>query len=182
MIFLRLRQTDSVEGEIELISDEFFGRFRIDDPFMKGRISLFSSPEGLKVDIRLDRGLVERIFPGFDIDFPLRGEASGNFEVKLKNEDIQLKSTFSSSSLNFADKNLRDISGRLEWQGDALSFSELQFHLHGGVVKGNARVDLRAEDFDIDIRGEAIDLSSLYADVKGNLGFSPRSGLGPGQF
>jgi autotransporter translocation and assembly factor TamB len=163
---------NSVEGEVELIRDEFFGRFRIDDPFMKGRISLLSSPEGLKVDIRLDRGLVERIFPGFDVDFPLRGEASGNFDVRLKNEDIQLKSTFSSSSLNFADKNLRDISGRLEWQGDALSFSELQFHLHGGVVKGNARVDLRAEDFDIDIQGEAIDLSSLYADVKGNLGFS----------
>ncbi len=163
---------DSVEGEVELIRDEFLGRFRIDDPLMKGRISLFSNPEGVKVDIRLDRGLVERIFPGFDFDFPLQGEASGNFEVKMKNEDIQLKGTFSSSSLNFNDKNLKDISGKLKWQGDALSFSEIQFHLHGGVVKGNAWVDLRAEDFDVDISGEEIDLSSLYADVKGNLGFS----------
>jgi len=158
---------DSVEGEVELIRDDFFGRFRIDDPLMKGRISLFSNPEGLKVDIRLDRAFVERIFSGFDIDFPLSGEASGNFEVKLKNEDIHLKSTFSSSSLNFADKNLRDISGKLEWKGDALSFSDLQFHLHGGVVKGDASVDLLAEDFDIDISGEEIDLSTFYADVKG---------------
>jgi autotransporter translocation and assembly factor TamB len=163
---------DYVEGEVELIRDEFFGRFRIDDPFMKGRISLFSSPEELRADIRLERGLVERIFPGFDIDFPLQGEASGNFEVTQKNEDIQLKSTFSSSSLNLAGRNLRDISGKLEWQGDALSFSDLQFHLHGGVVKGNASADLRAEDFFIDISGEEIDLSSLYADVKGNLRFS----------
>jgi len=163
---------DSVEGEVEFIRDDFFGRFSVDDPFMKGRISLFSNPEGLKVDVRLDRGLVERIFPGFEIDFPLSGEASGNFEVKMKNEDIQLKSTFSSSSLNFAGKILRDISGKLEWQGHAFSFSELQFHLHGGVVKGDASVDLLAEDFDIDISGEEIDLSTFYADVKGNLGFS----------
>ena len=165
---------DSVEGEIELIRDDFFGRFRVDDTSMKGRISLFSNPEGLKVDVRLERGLVERIFPGFEIDFPLSGEASGNFEVKMKNEEIQLKSTFSSSSLNFAEKELTDISGKLEWQGDALSFSGLQFHLHGGVVKGDASVDLLAEDFDIDISGEEIDLSTFYADVKGNLGFSLR--------
>ncbi len=162
---------DSVEGEVEVIGDDFFGRFRVDDPFMEGRISLFSSPDRLKVNIRLDRAFVERIFPGFDIDFPLRGEASGNFEVMQKNEDIQLKGTFSSSSLDFADKNLREISGKLEWQGDALSLSELQFLLHGGVVKGDASVDLRAEDFDIDISGEEIDLSTFYADVKGNLGF-----------
>ncbi len=163
---------ESIEGEVELIRDEFFGRFMVDDPFMKGRISLFSSPEGLKADIRLDRGRVERIFPGFDIDFPLSGEGSGNFEVKMKEEDIQLKGAFSSSSLNFEEKELTDISGKMEWQGDALSFSDLQFHLHGGVVKGKASVDRLAEDFDIDILGEEIDLSTFYADVKGTLGFS----------
>jgi len=163
---------NSVEGEAELIRNEFFGRFSVDDPFMKGKISLFSSPEGVKVDIRLDRGFVERIFPAFDIDFPLQGEGSGNFEVKQKNEDIQLKGTFSSPSLHFVNKNLKDVSGKLEWSGGALSFSEVQFHLHGGVIKGSASVDLLAEDFDVDIRGDEIDLSSLYADVKGNLGFN----------
>jgi hypothetical protein len=163
---------NSVEGEAELIRNEFFGRFSVDDPFMKGKISLFSSPEGVKVDIRLDRGFVERIFPAFDIAFPLQGEGSGNFEVTQKNEDIELKSTFSSPSLHFLNKNLKNVSGKLEWSGGALSFSEVQFHLHGGVIKGNARVDLLAEDFDVDIRGDEIDLSSFYADLTGNLGFN----------
>jgi hypothetical protein len=162
----------SVEGEVELIGDDFFGRFRIDDPFVKGRISLFSSREELKVDIRLERGLVERIFPGFDLDFPLQGEASGNFEVVQENEDIRLKGAFSGQLLKVAGKNLHDLSGKLEWHGEALSFSDLQFHLHGGVVKGNAGIDLGADNFDIDLRGEEIDLSSFYADLTGNLEFS----------
>jgi autotransporter translocation and assembly factor TamB len=163
---------NSVEGEVELIGDDFFGRFRIDDPFMEGRVSLFSSPEELKVDIRLDRGLAERILPGFDLDFPLQGEASGNFEVVQKNEDIRLKGAFSSSLLKVADKNLRDLSGKLEWHGEGLSFSDLQFDLHGGIVRGNAGLDLGADNFDIDLRGEKIDLSTFYADVKGELEFS----------
>jgi hypothetical protein len=161
-----------VEGEAELIRNEFFGRFNVDDPFLKGKISLFSSLEGVKVDIQLDRGFVERIFPAFDINFPLQGEGSGNFEVKQKNEDIELRGTFSSPSLNFASKNMKDISGRMEWSGEALSFSEVQFHYHGGVIKGSASVDLLAEDFDIDIRGDEIDLSSFYTEVEGNLGFN----------
>jgi len=163
---------NSVEGEAELIRNEFFGRFNVDDPFMKGKISLFSSLEGVKVDIQLDRGFVERIFPAFDIDIPLQGEGSGIFEVKQKNEDIELKGAFSSPSLHFVNKDLKDVSGKLEWSGDALSFSEVQFHLHGGVIKGSARVDLLAEDFDIDVRGDEIDLSSFYADITGNLGFN----------
>jgi len=163
---------NSVEGEAELIRNEFFGRFNLDDPFMKGKISLFSGPEGVKVDIQLDRAFVERIFPAFDINFPLEGEGAGIFEVKQKNEDIELKGTFSSPSLHFLNKNLKEISGKLEWNGSALSFSEVQFNLHGGVIKGDARVDLLAKDFDIDIRGDEIDLSTFYADLTGNLGFN----------
>jgi hypothetical protein len=163
---------NSVEGEAELIRNEFFGRFNIDDPFLKGKISLFSSPEGVKVDVQLDRGFVERIFPAFDIEIPLQGEGSGIFEVRQKNEDIELQGTFSSPSLQFLNKNLKDVNGKLEWDGSALSLSEVQFNLHGGVIKGDAKVDLLAEDFDIDIIGDEIDLSTFYADLTGNLGFN----------
>jgi len=165
-------EVNSVQGEVKLIRNDFFGRFSVDDPFMKGKINLFSNHEGLRADIRLDRGFVDRIFPALDINLPLRGEASGNFEIRQKNEDVQLKSTFSSSLMNLANQDLKDVSGKLELEGDALSFSELQFHLHGGMIRGNASIDLRSQDFDIDVLGEGIDLSSLYADVKGILGFN----------
>ena len=165
-------EVNSVEGEAELIRDDFFGRFNIDDPFMKGKISLFSNQEGLKADIQLDRGFVERIFPALDINLLLQGEASGNFEIKQKNEDVQLKGAFSSSFMKVANQNLREVSGKLEWQADALSFSELKFHLHGGMIRGEASADLRSQDFKFDILGEEIDLSSLYAGVKGALGFN----------
>jgi len=165
-------EVNSVEGEVELIRNDFFGRFRIDDPFMKGKVSLFSNHEGLKADIQLDRGFVERILSALDINIPLQGEASGNFEIKQKNKDVQLKSTFSSSLMNLANQNLNDVSGKLEWHANALSFSELQFYLRGGRIRVNASVDLRSQDFDIDILGEGIDLSSLYAGVKGNLEFN----------
>jgi hypothetical protein len=165
---------NSVEGEAELIRNEFFGRFNIDDPFLKGKISLFSSPEGVKVDVQLDRGFVERIFPAFDIEIPLQGEGSGIFEVRQKNEDIELQGTFSSPSLQFLNKNLKDVNGKLEWDGSALSLSEVQFNLHGGVIKGDAKVDLLAEDFDIDIIGDEIDLSTFYARQGDRPGWATR--------
>ena len=162
----------SVEGEFEIVKSDFLGRFGIDGPFMKGRIDIFSNREGMEVDIRLDRGFVERIFPPLGINFPLQGEVSGNFKVKQKNRDIQLEGAFSSSSIRLVNQELSDVNGKLKWQEGVLSLSGLQFRLHEGLIRGRTSIDLSSQTFDIDILGEGVNLSSLYAGVKGNLGFS----------
>jgi len=166
-----LFDVESVSGEAEIIEGDFFGRFNLEDPDMKGRIGLLSSQEGLKADIRLEQGLVERILRALNIDLSLEGNAQGNFEFRQKGEDIQVRGDFAGELLNFVGQDLREVSGKLEWRENVLSLSDLQFHLHQGVVKGSTTLGLLNQEFDIHIQGEGIDLSSLYSGVTGKLRF-----------
>jgi hypothetical protein len=166
-----LFDVESVSGEAEIIEGDFFGRFNLEDPDMKGRIGLLSSQEGLKADIRLEQGLVERILRALNIDLSLEGNAQGNFEFRQKGEDIQVRGDFAGELLNFVGQDLREVSGKLEWRENTLSLSDLQFHLHQGVVKGSTTLGLLNQAFDIHIQGDDIDLSSLYSGVTGKLRF-----------
>ena len=166
-----LFEVESVDGEAEIIKGDFFGRFNLDDPDMKGRIGLLSSQEGVKADIRLEQGLVERILPALNIDLPLQGKAQGSFEFSQKEEDIQVRGDFAGELLNFVGQELREVSGKLGWRENVLSLSDLQFHLHRGVMKGSTSLGLLNQEFDIHIQGEDIDLSSLYSGVTGKLRF-----------
>jgi hypothetical protein len=161
----------SVDGEAEIIKGDFFGRFNLDDVDMKGRIGLLSSQEGVKADIRLEQGLVERILHALNIDLPLQGKAQGSFEFSQKEEDIQVRGDFAGELLNFVGQDLKEVSGKLEWRENVLSLSDLQFHLHRGVMKGSTTLGLLNQEFDIHIQGEDIDLSSLYSGVTGKLRF-----------
>ena len=162
---------DSVEGEAEIFKRDFFGRFFIDDPLMKGRVDVFTIQKGIKTDIRLERGLVENILPAFNILIPLKGEASGNFEFNQENEAIQLKGDFSGSEMKFLDQTLTQVKGKLDWTGDIFSFPELQFGLHEGSIKGSAHLQLLNHEFELDIMGEKINLSSIYPALEGDLSF-----------
>jgi len=166
-----LFDVESVSGEAEIIEGDFFGRFNLEDPDMKGRIGLLSSQEGVKADIRLEQGLVERILPALNIDLSLEGKAQGDFEFSQKGEDIQVRGDFAGELLNFIGQDLREVSGKLEWRESVLSLSDLQFQLHRGVVKGSTTLGLLNQEFDIHIQGEDIDLSSLYSGVTGKLRF-----------
>ncbi|MGD8536769.1 MAG: translocation/assembly module TamB domain-containing protein [Candidatus Aminicenantes bacterium] len=164
-------EADSVEGEAEIIKGDFFARFNVDDTDMKGRVGLFSGVDGVRVDIHMVRGFVERIFPALDFEFPLEGEASGNFEVKLKGESIQVKGDFASPLMNFVGQDVKELRGKMEWKENFLSLSELHFQMHEGAVKGDITLGLVNREFDINILGEGIDFSSLYSGMTGNLSF-----------
>jgi len=161
----------SAQGEFEVIKNDFFGRFDIDDQFMKGKIGLVSNPEEVDAEIRLERGFAERILPNLGIVFPLQGEASGNFEVKQKNNNIQVKGSFSSPKLQLSDQNLSDASGKLDWQEGALSLSELRFIWHQGRIRGSTIIRPETQIFDIDLQGEGVDVSFLYQGLIGSLNF-----------
>lgn len=163
---------DSVEGEAEIFKRDFFGRFIIDDPSMKGRVDVFTIQKGIKTDIRLERGLVENILPAFNILIPLKGEASGNFEFNQEYEAVQLKGDFSGSEMKFLDQTLTQVNGKLDWTGDIFSFPELQFGLHEGSIKGSAHLQLLSHEFELDIMGEKINLSSIYPALEGDLSFN----------
>jgi len=165
-------EASSVEGEAEVIKNEFRGHFRINDPFLKGEIEVFANENDTGAKIRLTQGSAEKILPALDIFLPLQGRGSGNFEIRQKiHEEPELVGEFSSSQMKLADQNLKDVKGKIEWKENALSFPELEFLLHEGRIKGHGRLDIINQEFDIDLSGERINLSSLYPELQGKLAF-----------
>jgi len=164
-------QVNSVEGEVKIVRSDFSGKFRVDDPFMKGEINLFSNKEGLKADIHLAQGNIEKILPALDINLPLQGKGSGYFNIKQKEEDILIEGVFSSAQMRISDQNLSEVRGKLLWENDVLSFPELQFVFYEGDVEGYAQIGILSQEFKIDILGKNINLNSLYSPLNGNFSF-----------
>jgi len=169
-------QVNLVEGEAEIVRSDFSGKFRIKDPFMEGEIDLLSNQEGIRADIRLAEGTVEKILPSLGIHLPLQGRAFGNFQVKLKEENLRLDGEFTSSLIKISTQTLEDVKGRLGWDGNVLIFPELQFCVYGGSVKGYSQIGFHDQEFKIDIAGESLDLTSFSPSLEGNLSFELKGG------
>jgi len=169
-------QVNLVEGEAEIVRNDFSGKFKVKDPFMEGEINLLSNQEGLRVAIRLVEGEVEKILPSLGISLPLHGRASGNFKIRHKAENLRVEGEFASPLLRVSTQSLEEVKGRLLWDGNVLTFPELQLSAFGGLVKGYSQIGFLAKEFDLDIVGENIDLASLTSSLEGNLSFELKGG------
>jgi len=156
-----------VQGEAELIREDFFGRFEVNDPEFKGRIGLFSNENETRTDIRLEKGKVEKILPAFDIQLPLMGEASGYFEHTEKKRRMTYNGTFASERFELSGQELLDVTGRIEGDEAMIHFPELSFGFHGGRVTGSALMNPLTDDFDFDIEITQLDLATFYPTLKG---------------
>lgn len=162
----------AVKGEAEVKDNKFIGNIQVEDPSMKGTIGIFADEKNVEAYIQMETGRVEDLLPVLDIEVPLKGEASGNFKLEQTQESIVFNGDFSSSLLKFVDQPLTEVQGKLEWQGNSFSLSEFRFLFHGGEVTGSTFFRLLSREFDIDVRGEKINLSSLYPDLEGELSFN----------
>jgi len=158
-----------IEATAELVKNNFLATFNVDDTFMKGAINLVTNKEETKVDFQINQGTVENILPSLYISVPLEGEASGNFEFTQSKEDIKLKGFFSSPLLRFAGQPLSQVNGKLEWEKGLLAFTETHFVFHGGNFNGSILLQPLSQKFDVDIRGDEINLSSIAPALEGNL-------------
>jgi len=169
-------QVNLVEGEAEIVKSDFSGRFKVKDPSMEGEINLFSNQEGLRAVIRLIEGKVEKILPFLSINLPLQGKASGNFKIRHTEENLRVEGVFTSSRMKISAQTLEEVRGRLLWDGNVLTFPELQFSVFGGLVKGYSKIGFLAQEFDLDIVGENFDLASFAPSLGGNLSFELKGG------
>lgn len=165
---------ESVKGEVEIGTDGFFGRFWVEDPSMRGKIDVHSRPAQTEVKAEMERGLVETILPGLGVFLPLQGEASGDFEFKQKGEELDLKGDFTSSRLELSGQPLTQIRGKIDWKGDVFSFPELEFGLHEGKIRGTVHFQMQKREYEMDVTGKGIDLSSVYEPVSGALSFEAK--------
>ncbi len=175
-----------VKGSIELIKKDFFGRFNVEDPSFRGIVGLFINPNETRVEVRCYRGETGVILPGLDISLPIKGEGSGSFEYREKNERSEFSGVFSGEKMSFAGQSLSNVRGRIKGDEDSVEFPELDFNLFEGDVTGSLKINTSMESIDVDLKGEEIDLSSISeslrgffsVDLKGKVEFGEDSILG----
>lgn len=165
-------EAETVQGEAELIKNEFFGRFDIKDPVAEGKVSLFSGPQEVRTEIQLKRGKLEKILPKIDVHVPLRGVCSGNFEYKLKDGEPHFQGDFSSPLLMLSGQELTEVRGKINWRPKEISFPSLRVDYLEGLVEGRVHLDSSNEYFDVDMEGRNIDVSSFHSNLKGKLNFA----------
>ncbi|HUU37477.1 MAG TPA: translocation/assembly module TamB domain-containing protein [Candidatus Desulfaltia sp.] len=167
---------EAAEGLVNIQKNTVSGQFRVDDPNLRGEISLLNSPEGLDVGIELAEGDLERILSGLNLRLPLRGAGSGDFRIQLRDDVISVDGAFSSPLILFNTQELRAVTGKLTWDGTSIAFPELAFDIMGGRVKGSWRLGVKNEEMEIEAVGEKLDLSSLQPNLAGELSFTLKGG------
>ncbi|MFW6136451.1 MAG: translocation/assembly module TamB domain-containing protein [Candidatus Aminicenantaceae bacterium] len=167
-----------VEGEAELIQNDFFGRFEIEAPDYSGRVALFTDPGETRVNVRLDRGRTEIILPALNIPAPLTGEASGRFEyVQKEDETYAFQGNYAGDRIRAAGVELTSVSGGIKGDHESLDFTEVEFRYWDGEIRGRAFFHIPEERFDVNLEGKGLDFSSVSASVRGLLDFQLR-GIG----
>jgi hypothetical protein len=160
----------AVEGVTDIKGGEISGNFEVNDPSLQGAISLLSRKDsGLEVNIRAKESRLEQILPALRLSLPLEGWATGNLEVRQKADSLRVSGDISSPSLKLGSQNLKDVQGRWEWQGEALSLERFQFAWHDGRFQGNASLDWSSQEYDLDVSGSDIHISSIFPKGAGVL-------------
>jgi len=161
--------TAFVEGEAEIIRDDFFGRFQIRDPSYQGRVDVITNQTETRIEIRLEMGFFQDILPALDIDLPIKGAGSGRFDYREENGKLSFKGNFAAAEMTLAGLSVSRARGRLDGTQDTLSLTDFQFDFYGGRVEGFVHLGLEDRTFDGDVRSENIDLSLIAAQLKGRL-------------
>ena len=176
-----LFDVESVSGDIEIYQDNFQGIFDVDDPAMRGRINLVSNLNRVKAKIQLDEGLAEKILPNLEILIPLEGNATGEFEFELEGQEIRVFGGFFGQKMQFLDQTAVQVKGSFDWEEDHLNFSDLQFGMFGGQVRGTALLRLLSRQFTMDFTITDVDLTTVYPTLQGKLSFQLKGGGAFGQ-
>jgi hypothetical protein len=158
-----------VEGESVIFDQGFQGKFRVDDPDLKGHVEVTAGPEKTEVEIRNAEGDVATIFAALQIPVPLQGRAAGDFRVVQTLTSQDVRGTFVSPEIKGFGQIFGKVAGRLEWKDGTLDFPEIGLDLYGGRLQGRALVGLASRAFDADLRAENINLALLTPKVNGVL-------------
>jgi len=177
-----------IEADTVLEGDVFTGRFDVEDPDLKGRVTVRTSGRELEVDVEDGEGELAHIFPTLGIPIALSGRAAGDFRMVQKAGAQEFSGTFTSPEIKGYGQTARRVSGRLTWKDGVITFPELAMDFLGGRLEGRVLVGTVNGEFDIDARGEELDFAEIVPSAAGRLSLSlaGRGGFGrdrlPGLF
>ncbi len=168
-----------VEGDGLISGSGFNGRFRIDDPELKGLLTVESGREATRLRVTGGDGELDSILPALGLVLPLHGRVAGDFTAAIKGAETEVDGTFTSPKLLMAGIETSDVKSRLEWKNSIVTFPDLSFGAYGGRIEGRLALGQGGEYYDMDLRGEGLDLALLDSGSKGVISFNA---LGKGRF
>ena len=158
-----------VEGDVDILNEDFHGRFHVDDPAMRGDVEVTVRGETIETDVRQAEGDVAKVLTALRIETPLAGRAAGVFHVRQEGVKVRTTGTFTSPALKVLGQEALDVRGRLEVDDETIAFPEIEFTLYGGRVSGHASVGLLSRAFDVDVRTVPVNLAAFSPQLRGTL-------------
>jgi len=158
-----------VEGDAEILNEDFHGRFHVDDPAMRGDVEVTVRGETIDTDIRQAEGDVAKVLAALRIVTPLAGRAAGIFHVHQEGVKVRTTGTFTSPALKVFGQEALDVSGRLEVDDETFALPEIGFTLYGGRISGHAAVGLLSRAFDVDVQTGPVNLAAFSPQLRGTL-------------
>jgi len=162
-----------IDADVGIGHSGFTGRFDVDDPALKGAITIGSGRDGLEVDVKNGEGDLERVLPALRLPIKLAGRVAGDFKMFQRLDGAQeYTGTFTSPKVAGYGQTGSRVSGSLGWKDGVLTFPELTMDLHGGRFDGRLIIGTVNGEFDIDVRGEELDFATVVPTASGRLSLS----------
>lgn len=161
----------TVNGEFELSAEGFSGSFEFNDPAARGRARISVDGTEVKANIQIDEGTVDQILPLLNLSLPLEGRASGEFELNGVGSNLHFSGAFTSQELVFLNLPFTQVRSRLAWKEGTLTLTDFYGRFQEGELLGQTRLSFSQGEYDMDFRGNSINLGSLSPALEGVLSF-----------
>ena len=160
-----------VNGKVELSAERFSGSFEFNDPAARGRALVSVDGPVVKANIQIDEGTVDQILPLLNLSLPLEGRASGEFELNGVGSNLNFSGAFTSQELVFLNLPFTQVRSRLAWKEGTLTLTDFYGRFQEGELLGQTRLSFSQGEYDMDFRGNSINLGSLSPALEGVLSF-----------
>ena len=158
-----------IDADVSIGPAGFEGRFDVDDPDLKGRVTIRAAGDAVELDVRGGDGELAGILHALDIPVALSGRTAGDFRMVQRDGRQEYSGVFRSPEIRGYGETAGNVSGRLEWKDGVLSFPELALSSHGGRLAGRLLVGMADGSFDVDFRGEELDFGQVVPSASGRL-------------
>jgi hypothetical protein len=160
-----------VKGIVGLSSEGFSGSFEFEDSIARGQAKVRAVGQGVKAEIRIDEGSVEQIFSLFQISLPLEGQASAEIELMGTGREFSFRGAMTSPELSIFNQPFTRVRSQMAWEEGILTLSDFCGRFLDGELSGQTRLAFSQNEYNIDIKGESLNIGLLSPALEGILSF-----------
>jgi len=146
----------------------------------EGSFSAESLKNTTKISVVAEKADIEGVSKIFNILYPIRGSGKGKLQVNIENgEDYYIRGNISGGEFFYVNEKFTDYSAYLETnnynENGYIKLENIDATYNKGKVKGDIFLSFEKEifkEFNFDVNGKQVDLSSYYKNINGEFDFS----------